>query len=234
MYFTTGAQNIIGVLFFICIQLTFGYVMPTLATFIQQRQIIRRELASGAYGTAAAYTAKIISQMPLVLLSTALFALPVYWMIGLYAGAAQYFTFLAIIVVHALASSMLGIMVSSGVSNVRIGQIIGPMIIVVFLIFGGQFVNADSTPIFLRWIRWVSLINYSYSALAQNELNNVQFDCGGVPTCTADGKQVLAMFDLDDVPLWYCVLINALMGVAYLIIGYILFRWRSKPLLKLK
>lgn len=208
--------------------------MPTITLFTQQREIIRRERASKTFRSSAVYLAKIISSLPLLLVSTAVFALPVYWMVGLYNGAAQYMTFLVALFVHVVTAAMIGIMISSGVPNVRVGQIIGPIIIVVFLIFGGQIVNVSSTPIVFRWIRWVSLVYLSYSALAQNEFELIRFDCGQSIACAPTGKAVLELFDLDDLWLWYCVLINASMAIAYAIAGYWLFDWRTRPVLRLQ
>jgi ATP-binding cassette subfamily G (WHITE) protein 1 len=208
--------------------------MPLIAVFTQQRQIIKRERASRTYRSSTAYLAKVISQIPLVVLSTAIFALPVYWMVGLYAQPREFFTFLAILFVHVTTATMLGIMVSSGVPNSRVGQIVGPMIIVVFLIFGGQIVNVNTTPVVFRWIRWISLIYLSYSALSQNQFNQITFDCGKAMACTPNGSNVLELFDLDDLWLWWCVLVNFSMAIVYFVIGYFLFDWRSRPLKKLK
>lgn len=208
--------------------------MPLIAVFTLQRQIIRRERASRTYRASTAYLAKVLSQLPLVILSTVVFALPVYWMVGLYEAPREYFTFLAVLLVHVTTATMLGIMISSGVPNARVGQIVGPMIIVIFLIFGGQIVNVDTTPVVFRWIRWISLVYLSYSALAQNQFNQIDFDCGNSLACTPDGSAVLPLFNLDDLWLWWCVLVNLSMTIAYFIIGFYLFNWRSRPLKKLK
>lgn len=45
-------------------------------------------------------------------------------MIGFQADAGKYFSFLAIILIHASVSAIMGIMISSGAPNVRVGQII--------------------------------------------------------------------------------------------------------------
>ena len=214
--------------------------MPTIALFTLQRSIIKRERAAGTYRCSSAYIAKMLAQIPLVFISTAIFALPVYWMMGLQNDAGKYLTFLVILGTHTLAATMLGIAISSGVPNVRVGQIIGPLIIVVFLIFGGQLVNLDSTPVVFRWIKWISIIFYSYTALVQNELVGLSFKCPPQslkfdPNCTISGESVVRDFSLNPLDsLWYNVIINACICVSFIMIGYFLFRWRSKPLMKLR
>lgn len=234
-----GVQNRIGSLFFMCIQLTFGNVMPTIAVFTLQRMIIKRERAAGTYRASSAYLAKILSQIPLVIFATALFAFPVYWMIGYQPLWNRYLTFVVILFVHAIAATLMGIMISSGVPNVRVGQIIGPTLIVIFLVFSGQLVDLDTTPVVFRWIKWTSIIFYSYSALAQNEMNGLTFTCdpasSGCRIPSITGEQIVEQFKLKPLDnLWYNVLINSCIGLAFALIGYILFRQRSKPLMKLK
>lgn len=232
-----GIQNRLGMLFFTAIQLTFGNVMPTIAVFTTQRDIIRRERASRSYRAITAYLAKLSSQLPLVIFATILFAVPVYWMVGLQADVVKFFTWLAIVVVHAFTATCLGIMISSGVPNVRVGQIIGPTVVVIFLVFGGQVVNVDTVPVVLRWIKWISMILYSYSALAMNEMSDLTFSCpqNSPPGCSIDGLDVIENFDLVIFSsLWFSVLMNFCLGVSFIVLGYILFNWRSSPMLRLK
>jgi hypothetical protein len=167
--------------------------------------------------------------------STLLFAVPVYFMIGLKNQASNYLTFLVICIVHALTSSFLGITISSGASNVRVAQVIGPLVVVTFLIFGGQLVSLDTVTAVLRWLKWLSVIYYAYTALAQNEFVGLQFECLiPAPDCKMSGEVLLERFNLDDLPnVWDPVLYNAIIGIGCAILGYVLFLWQSRPLKKL-
>ena len=229
----------LGSLFFVAIQLAFGNVMPTIAVFTLQKQIIKRERAAGTYSASSAYIAKILSQLPLVIFATLLFGIPVYWMIGLQNKASNFAYFLLITVVHAVSSTLLGIAISSGSPNVTVGQIVGPMLIVTTLIFGGQLVNLDTVTVVLRWLKWVSGIYYAYVALANNEMNGLVFGCqnSSIPLskCNVTGEAIVETFNLDDLRHWqYAIWINALLGVGAAIIGYFLFVRQSRPLMKLK
>lgn len=233
-----GIQNRIGSLFFIAIQLAFGNVMPTIIVFTLQKQIIKRERASGTYRASSAYLAKIFSQFPVTILATLLFGIPVYWIIGLQPVADKFFIFLLAICVHAVSAMLLGIAISSGVPSVQVGQIVGPTIVVIFLIMGGQIVNLDSVTPVLRWIRWISIVYYTYMALAMNEMDDLTFDCNpDVPVCETKptGESVLTQFDLNLLgnvftPIWICTLIS----LGFALLGYFMFRRQSRPLMKLK
>ena len=230
-----GVQNRIGVFFFLCINLTFGNVMPTIGVFPEQRQIIKRERASGSYRASSAYLAKFVSSLPLVLTGALLMAIPVYWMLGLTNNESEYFTFICITVVHAMAANSLGLMISSFVPNAKVGQILGPLIIIVFLLFGGQLVNLDTVSPVFRWIQWLSIITYSNKAYNQNEFIGLTFSCSGPSTqCYTTGEQVLEAFGLLNPSLWYCVLINCCLMIAFTFLGFLFFSRTSAPLLRLQ
>lgn len=229
----SGIQNRIGAAFFLAVNQTFGQVMPTLALLPLQTIIIRRERSAGTYSASAAYFAKLTSTLPLTIVGTLILGVPVYWMIGFQSVFSKFITFIVIILVHSITAMTLGLMIGSGVKDVQIGQIVGPLIIVLFLVFGGQFVNLDSIPTFLRWIKWLSIIAYTNKAISQNELNGLKFNCDVQP-CFANGTQVLNTYSLtapDGV--WSCVGINAGFAVFFSFVGYLLFKRTSKPLLRL-
>lgn len=231
-----GVQSRIGVLFMLCIQLTFGNVMPSIPVFIQQRAIIKRERAAGSYRASSAFMAKLSAQLPLVVAATLLLGLPVYWIIGLKATTAAYLTFLAALTLHAVIATIYGILISSGVSNVRVAQIIAPMTIVLYLIFGGLLVNLDSAPAVLRWLKWISIIHYTFSLLATNELTGESFECQTPsPSCSVTGEAILTSFSLHDFPnMYYSLLVNSFLGFFFMAIGFLLFQWKSRPLMRLR
>ncbi|KAJ3220186.1 ATP-binding cassette sub- G member 2 [Dinochytrium kinnereticum] len=211
-----GIQNRLGALFFIVVNQTFGVVMPTLSVLPLERPIIKRERSAGTYSASAAYIAKFVATVPLTIVGALLLGIPIYWMIG-------------------LQTMSMGLMIGSGVKNVRIGQIVGPLAIVLFLIFGGNFLNLDSVPIVFKWIQWVSLITYSNKALAQNEFKGLTFECNRPGNCLTNGEDILANFALNTPDsVWLCILINLGLSVIFILVGYVLFRRTSKPQLRLE
>ncbi len=133
------------------------------------------------------------------------------------------------------AAISLGLMVGSFVPTIRVGQIVAPLIITVFLLFGGGLINLDRIPAALNWLQWLSIIAYSNKALAQNEFRGVTLDCTGSKiACFQNGDDILKFFGYDFPSLWYSILINACIGLAFLIIGYLGFRKTSEGLMRLK
>ncbi|KAJ3103626.1 hypothetical protein HDU97_009965 [Phlyctochytrium planicorne] len=229
-----GIQNRLGALFFLVVNQTFGVVMPLIGTIPLERPIILRERAGGSYQASAAFFAKWISSIPLTLIGTSILALPVYWIIGFQSSVNNYGTFYVILLVHSFAANAMGTMIGSGVKTPQIGQIMGPLVITIFLIFGGSFLNLDSAPVAFRWIQYISIISFSNKALAQNEFIGLVFTCPPYGQCLTDGSAVIKNFSLGNPGIWPSVIINLSIGITFATIGYILFRKVSKPLLRLE
>jgi ABC-type multidrug transport system permease subunit len=228
-----GIQSRIGVLFFLCVNQTFGNTMPILAVFPEQRQINKRERASGSYRASSAYIAKTLSCFPLSILGCLLLIIPLYWIVGLQADAGKFVTYLIVLLIHSLSSTALGLAIGSAVPTVRVGQIVGPLIITVFLLFGGQVVNLDEIPMLLSWIQYFSLVTFSNKALAQNEFQGMTFECPTPGQCYQTGEQVLDNFSFQSPDIWLCELITSALGMGLLVLGYILFRHTSAPQIRL-
>jgi hypothetical protein len=106
------------------------------------------------------------------------------------------------------------------------------MITLIFMLFGGLFVNLDSIPIFLRWIQWISLITYTYKALVQNE-----FDASSTFSTirgSISGSSVVESYGLGSPTMQQCIFINLGLAFLYLIAGIIIFQRTSAPLMRLK
>ena len=232
-----GIQDRIGALFFICVNQTFGIVMPIIGVFPEQKLIIKRERAAGTYRASSAFVAKFISSLPLAYAGSLLLSIPVYWMIGLQNNAVRYLTFICIVLVHTHVANALGLMIGAAVPNAQVGQIFGPLIIVVMFLFAGQLINLDSVPVVFRWIQYISIIAYSNKALAQNEFEGLTFTCGPTapPTCRSQtGAEVLSTFGLDNISLWNCVIINVAISFGFAFLGYLFFQRTSAPLMRLR
>ncbi|KAH9252747.1 hypothetical protein BASA81_009256 [Batrachochytrium salamandrivorans] len=109
-----------------------------------------------------------------------------------------------------------------------------PLVNIVFVLFGGQLVNLDKIPAFLRWLQWISIIAYSNKALTQNEFGGLVLDpCAPGRTCYATGEDVIREFSLGNPSMWGVCIINVGISVVFLIAGYFMFDRTSRPLLKL-
>ena len=65
--------------------------------------------------------------------------------------------------------------------NIMIAQILSPLITVLFMLFGGFYVNTDNIPVYYIWLYYLSFFNYSFQILCYNEFGGwgepLQFEC---------------------------------------------------------
>ncbi|KAI9352051.1 P-loop containing nucleoside triphosphate hydrolase protein [Obelidium mucronatum] len=230
-----GVQSRIGFLFFICINQTFGVVMPAIGVFPTVRTIFKRERAAGCYRASSCYIAKVISAIPLCWSNSLLLSIPLYWMVGLQPDVGRFFTFVLLVLNHSNTAMSLAYCVGSAVPNAQVGQILGPLGITIFLLFGGQLLNIGSVSWVFRWIQYVSLISYSYKGLMQNEFGGLELQCPPQMRCTTyQGDVIVEQYSLDSPSKYWCVLINFGLAVGFLVMGYFFFQRTSRPLLRLK
>ncbi|KAJ3271639.1 hypothetical protein HDV01_006509 [Terramyces sp. JEL0728] len=229
-----GIQNRIGVFLFLGMTLTFGNVIPIINAFPETKRLIKRERAAGSYRSSSAYFAKVVSTLPLILLVAILLGAPLYWIIGLYNNLANYFTFIFILFLQAFTANSMGLLIGSAVPNTSVGLIVTPMVLVIFVLFSGIFLNLNTAPVYLRWIQWISFLTYTMKALTQNEFNaNAVFVCTKQP-CFPDGPSVINAYGFSDPDLWGSIAANAGLSIGFLILGAIVFSRTSRPLMRLK
>eukprot|EP00842_Homolaphlyctis_polyrhiza_P003323 jgi/Hompol1/3992/HPOL_000688-RA len=230
-----GTQNKVGVLFFMCINMTFSTVMPMLAVFPLERAIITRERAAGTYRASSVFLAKWISTLPMLIVSVLVFAIPVYWMIGLRNDIGRYFMFILILLVHGNVANALGLLIGSAVKKIMIAQILAPLIVTVFLLFGGPLVSLASTSWVFRWIQYISIIAISNKALAQNQFAGLSLTCTDPrAVCFRDGQQVIDTFSLGSPGIWESIGQNVGLMILMLALAFIAFSRTSQPTLRLK
>ncbi|KNC98891.1 uncharacterized protein SPPG_05858 [Spizellomyces punctatus DAOM BR117] len=235
-----GVQNRYGVLFFICINQTFSFLMPIITVFPLERRIILRERAAGSYRVSAAYLAKSLSQWPLAICASLLFSLPVYWLIGLQPNVGRWILFIVITQCLVFAAQSLGMLIGSSVPNVQMAQVFGPLVVVLFVIFGGNFANQDSITPVLRWIQWISIIRYAYGAYMQNEFYGLEFQCpgggggaSGGALCAAQGEQIVKSFGLDTPSKAVCIIVLVGLGLAFQVLAALVLRRTTRLRIKI-
>ena len=135
--------------------------MPFLGVFPLVRNVFKRERASGAYRASTAYLAKILSNLPQTLIGALIMSSALYFFVGLQSNVTLFFSFVCIVLVHSYCALCLGFMIGSAVPTVQIGQILGPLIITVFLLFGGLLLNLPTVTWAFRWLQYLSIIGYS-------------------------------------------------------------------------
>ncbi|KAF1785498.1 P-loop containing nucleoside triphosphate hydrolase [Phytophthora cactorum] len=180
-----GIQNFTGGFFFLIVNQTFGSANPVFVSVPMELPIIIREYRAGLYHLFSWYLSKNVSEIPMQILLPIVFFVPAYFLIGI--GT-----------VNSCAVG-LGYMVSCLVRRIDIAPIIGMIIILPFLLFGGLLINSDDCPKYFVWIQYVSPIKYGFEAIMKIFWEQVpKIACDeAIENCTAHtGADVLKNYSL--------------------------------------
>ncbi len=183
-------QSRLGLLQVCAVNAAMSSLVKTLALFPRERTVVARERAAGAYAVAPYFLAKLAAELPTGAIFPALFGAAVYPCCGLYASAPRFARFLGLITLESFTSSALGMTISALVPTAEAALAAGPAIMVLFIVFGGVYVNPETVPRALRWIPRVSLIKQAFEGLCLNELRGMRF-AASQPGDAATGEQVL-------------------------------------------
>ncbi|RLN48076.1 hypothetical protein BBJ29_009318 [Phytophthora kernoviae] len=194
-----GVQNFTGGFFFLIVNQTFGTANPVFISVPMELPIVIREYKAGLYHLIAWYISKNVSEIPMQLLLPIVFFVPVYFLMGIGHGFKVYIYMQIIMMLVNSCAVGLGYMVSCLVRRVDIAPIIGMIMILPFLLFGGLLINSDDCPDYFVWIQYISPIKYGFEGLMKIFWERVPtIPCEIGENCTAlSGADVLKNFSLE-------------------------------------
>ncbi|XP_072051509.1 broad substrate specificity ATP-binding cassette transporter ABCG2-like [Amphiura filiformis] len=186
LYFQIGGapanaiQDRVGALFLIVMQGNF-FNMNTLETFIAERFIFLHESRSGFYRTSAFFLGKLFCDLlPLRAVIIFLYATVSYWIIGFKTEFMAYLIFTGNLVVTAWSTAALFVLIGTFGDNIfDVLPIIG-LTNIIMVLFGGFLININSPVPWLAWLKWFSIVRYSYNTVLANELSGQVF-CNPFP-----------------------------------------------------
>mmetsp|Transcript_66636 Transcript_66636/g.177394 ORF Transcript_66636/g.177394 Transcript_66636/m.177394 type:complete len:158 (+) Transcript_66636:1-474(+) len=117
-------------------------------------------------------------------------------------------------------------LISALISNVEAAPKVAPAVVILFLMFSGFFLNDESVPTWLSWLKYISFIRYAFQALAVNEFSGAQFDCEAAeanatePVICLDGDDWLRSLNFDDVSIGTNVAIMIALIAAFNLAAY--------------
>jgi ABC-type multidrug transport system permease subunit len=96
----------------------------------------------------------------------------VYWVIGYQSGYERFgMAYLALMLV-AQTGAGIGLMISAQAPNINQATAIAPLLLLPLTLFGGLFVNPDTTFVWLSWIQWISPVRYGFECFCITEWGN--------------------------------------------------------------
>ncbi|CAM9468595.1 unnamed protein product [Discosporangium mesarthrocarpum] len=176
-------QNRVSLFVNIAINVSMFSCIRALQTLAVERPVIALERMDEGYSASSYFMAKVLAEIPVDMVFPIIFGSTVYFMAGLnkpIGGFTKLAKFLGILLLQGQASSALGLMVGCLSPSSEVANLLGPAIIVVFLMLGG--VHSD-IPAYLKKLEAFSTMKWGIQGIVTNEMRDLKFK--------PDGKKLL-------------------------------------------
>ncbi|GAB7338285.1 hypothetical protein MBLNU457_4603t2 [Dothideomycetes sp. NU457] len=216
-----GFQNRLGFFFFILALFAFS-TLSSLTVFAPERLLFMRERAKGYYSPIAYYASKVIFDIvPLRLIPPLLMGAIVYPMTGLIPAAAEFWKFILFIVLFNLAAATVCLFIGIVVKNPGVANLVGVLVMLFSLLFGGFLLNHETIPKPLEWLQTLSIFHYAFEGLIVNEVRYLSLvDKKYGLDIEVPGSAILSSFGFNVLALWQDAIGLAIYCGVFLVLGY--------------
>ncbi|KAL4227911.1 hypothetical protein ACF0H5_013350 [Mactra antiquata] len=165
LYFRIGvsiktSRDVYGLIFFYVGYWTFIPAMTVIASYGQERVVVVKERASGAYRLSAYFMSKLTSDLPDTFLLPGIMYILFFW-IGDFGGASEFFATLAIMYLQTFCCFGLGLFLSVLCHDVRMAITSLFSYLISMYLLGGFF--SRNVPYWMEWIKYCSIFYYPYA-----------------------------------------------------------------------
>ncbi|XP_051126791.1 ABC transporter G family member 5 [Andrographis paniculata] len=166
-----GTQERVGLFAFI---LTFLLSSTTeaLPIFLQEKEILMKETSSGSYRVSSYAIANGLVYLPFLLILSVLFAVPVYWLVGLNRSFAAFAHFLLLIWLILYTANSVVVCFSALVPNFIVGNSVISAVMGSFFLFSGYFISKHDIPNYWIFMHYASLFKYPFEGFLINEFSD--------------------------------------------------------------
>ncbi|KAJ0020379.1 hypothetical protein Pint_30850 [Pistacia integerrima] len=208
--------------------------VEALPIYLQERRVLMKETSREAYKISSYMIANTLVFLPFLFVVSLLFAVPVYWIVGLNPSisAFAFFTFVVWLIV--LMASSLVLFLSAVSPDFISGNSLICTVLGAFFLFSGYFIPKENIPKYWLFMYYVSLYRYPLDSMLTNEYWSVRGECysWGIQDhseCLVTGNDVLRNRGLEEDGRWMNVGIMVGFFVLYRILCWvILIRRASK------
>ncbi|KAL3619163.1 hypothetical protein CASFOL_036733 [Castilleja foliolosa] len=214
----TNLQDQIGLLYFTSCIWGFYPVFEAIFTFPQERMMLEKERLAGMYRLSSFFMALTLGDLQMVLILPTIFYAIIYWMGGLKPMPGPFLLGLLAILLGVLCAQGLGLAIGAVAMDAKLANAFGSVTVLVFQLASGFFVQ--KSPWFIGWIKYVSIIQYTYKLLLGTQYwPGETYPCGGDGNCLVEEFSSVKAIGLDGQGV--CVAALVLMLVGYRVIAYL-------------
>jgi len=173
----TGGTDRIASSFFLVNSIMFSASSGPITLFAVERAIYYREHNGGFYGAGAFYLSKMLSELPMNLLSPIVSSSIGFWLMGLHDNVENYLLFTLFLILLTFVAHGMGMMLASIFDDPSTGLRVQMLIMLPLMLFSGFFLNNASIPVYFIWLQYVSPIKYAFSGAIISVLHDLPLNC---------------------------------------------------------
>ena len=185
-----------GLLFFVGVNCAFNGLFSVLNVFPKEKYIVNIERANHAYKLTPYFLAKYFVEIPVRTLPAVFYGIILHTTVGLRDDG--FWTFIGIILSVSMCAISLGMLVSAVMPTFEAAIGVGPLVVVVMILFGGFYIDINSLPEVANLVPNLSIMRWSFQALTINEYTGMKLKCQEGKKCLATGEQVLESLGFGD------------------------------------
>jgi len=149
-------------------------------------------------------------------------------MVGLAPTVGQFFTTLLVGSCIVFSANSFAYVVSCGVPNIEIANIIAPVTLVLFMLMSGFYLTDDRIPAWISWLKYLSFMRFGFFALVA-----AQFPSDGTfGVVDTEGyfnnSTLLINLGLQNADLWADTAVVVALGLGYRIIAFVLLKFTNR------
>ena len=128
-----------------------------------------------------------------------IYSIILYWMAGFRAEASTFLTFFAVVLLCQYIAVTYAMTCVAAARNFSAASLIANMGYTIQSMACGFFIQSNTIPVYVRWLKWTAYVFYAFGALCANEFTGQFYDCpleGGEsnPACA----QSVTLFPIPD------------------------------------
>lgn len=151
--------------------------VEALPIYLQERRVLMKEVSRGAYRISSYLIANTVVFLPFLFIVALLFAVPVYWIVGLNPSISAFAFFTFVVWVIVLMASSLVLFLSAVSPDFISGNSLICTVLGAFFLFSGYFIPKDNIPKYWLFMYYVSLYRYPLDSLITNEYWSARDEC---------------------------------------------------------
>ncbi|PWN31340.1 uncharacterized protein FA14DRAFT_151646 [Meira miltonrushii] len=228
-----GFQNRVGSMFVMTILILFSSLSAVVG-LAKMRLLMMRERANGLYSPWSWVAAHLTYELVLLrAIPTILMVCIIYWMVGLRSSASDFFQFILIMVVFAWVIAIYNMILAAYIEDLSTAILLAAVYILFNIFMAGFVMSLNSMPSVVKWLRWIVPSKYALEAVADNQLQGLQFidTFAGVPVRTDVSLFANKLFGFEDGAYYRDLIVLAcgfLIGFSFLL--FLAVWWRMREL----